>query len=239
MKEKIVVKREKPIQELVKELLAAFPAMKSHESLSYYMPQDAKTDYPTEVDPRVDDGNGPSAPGEVMVSYSTGKAVVTFTPSGSPDVVGYRLYRSLNGGSFQKQAVLAAGESTVFRPGTPAGANATFYVAAVDVAGHETASGSVAGGIKPTPEPTPTPEQTPDAEPTPDAGIIPDSTEDPGMIIVQPPAVDTSTPLGGTNAGGGNAAGNTGGKPAGNANGNTGGNAGGSTATNAPGNSGR
>ncbi|WP_342549400.1 transglycosylase domain-containing protein [Paenibacillus sp. FSL P2-0089] len=239
LKEKIVVKREKPIQELVKELLAAFPAMKSHESLSYYMPQDAKTDYPTEVDPRVDDGNGPSAPGEVMVSYSTGKAVVTFTPSGSPDVVGYRLYRSLNGGSFQKQAVLAAGESTVFRPGTPAGANATFYVAAVDVAGHETASGSVAGGIKPTPEPTPTPEQTPDAEPTPDAGIIPDSTEDPGMIIVQPPAVDTSTPLGGTNAGGGNAAGNTGGKPAGNANGNTGGNAGGSTATNAPGNSGR
>lgn len=103
LKEKIVVKREKPIQNLVKELLAAFPAMKEHESLSYYMPEDAKTDFPTEVDPRVDDGSAPSAPGEVMVSYSTGKAVVTFTSSGSSDVVGYRLYRSLNGGSFQSR----------------------------------------------------------------------------------------------------------------------------------------
>lgn len=56
LKEKIVVKREKPIQELVKELLAAFPKMKDHKSLEYYMPADAKTDFPTEVDPRVDDG---------------------------------------------------------------------------------------------------------------------------------------------------------------------------------------
>lgn len=206
LKEKIVVKREKPIQSLVKELLAAFPAMKEHESLSYYMPEDAKTDFPTEVDPRVDDGNAPSAPGEVMVSYSTGKAVVTFTPSGSSDVVGYRLYRSLNGGSFQKQAVLSAGESTVFKPGTPASANATFYVAAVDVAGHETASGSVAG-TQPTPEPTLPPEEVPGSdgtEPTPDPGIIPESSDDPGMIIVQPPGGNEATPPGSSNGAGGN-----------------------------------
>ncbi|MEK3671970.1 MULTISPECIES: transglycosylase domain-containing protein [unclassified Paenibacillus] len=206
LKEKIVVKREKPIQSLVKELLAAFPAMKEHESLSYYMPEDAKTDFPTEVDPRVDDGNAPSAPGEVMVSYSTGKAVVTFTPSGSSDVAGYRLYRSLNGGSFQKQAVLSAGESTVFKPGTPASANATFYVAAVDVAGHETASGSVAG-TQPTPEPTLPPEEVPGSdgtEPTPDPGIIPESSDDPGMIIVQPPGGNEATPSGSSNGAGGN-----------------------------------
>ncbi|NOU78359.1 carboxypeptidase [Paenibacillus sp. LMG 31459] len=206
LKEKIVVKREKPIQSLVKELLAAFPAMKDHESLSYYMPEDAKTDFPTEVDPRVDDGNAPSAPGEVMVSYSTGKAVVTFTPSGSSDVAGYRLYRSLNGGSFQKQAVLSAGESTVFKPGTPASANATFYVAAVDVAGHETASGSVAG-TQPTPEPTLPPEEVPGSdgtEPTPDPGIIPESSDDPGMIIVQPPGGNEATPSGSSNGAGGN-----------------------------------
>lgn len=206
LKEKIVVKREKPIQSLVKELLAAFPAMKDHESLSYYMPEDAKTDFPTEVDPRVDDGNAPSAPGEVMVSYSTGKAVVTFTPSGSSDVAGYRLYRSLNGGSFQKQAVLSAGESTVFKPGTPASANATFYVAAVDVAGHETASGSVAG-TQPTPEPTLPPEEVPGSdgtEPTPDPGIIPESSDDPGMIIVQPPGGNEATPSGSSNGASGN-----------------------------------
>ncbi|MEK3685744.1 transglycosylase domain-containing protein [Paenibacillus sp. FSL R10-2736] len=206
LKEKIVVKREKPIQSLVKELLAAFPAMKEHESLSYYMPEDAKTDFPTEVDPRVDDGNAPSAPGEVMVSYSSGKAVVTFTPSGSSDVAGYRLYRSLNGGSFQKQAVLSAGESTVFKPGTPASANATFYVAAVDVAGHETASGSVAG-TQPTPEPTLPPEEVPGSdgtEPTPDPGIIPESSDDPGMIIVQPPGGNEATPSGSSNGAGGN-----------------------------------
>ncbi|WNS45786.1 transglycosylase domain-containing protein [Paenibacillus sp. MMS20-IR301] len=209
LKEKIVVKREKPIQDLVKELLAAFPVMKEHEPLAYYMPADAKTDFPTEVDPRVDDGNSPSPPGDINVSYSTGKAVITFSPSGSSDVIGYRLYRSLNGGAFQKQAVLSAGEATVFTPGTPASANATFYVAAVDVAGHEASSGSIAGGLQPTPEPTPPPEETPGTgtEPTPDTGIIPESSDDPGMIIIQPPAATEAPPQGSANGTGGNTGG--------------------------------
>ncbi|MBY0011015.1 transglycosylase domain-containing protein [Paenibacillus typhae] len=205
LKEKIVVKREKPIQDLIKELQTAFEGMKEHESLQYYLPADAKTDFPTEVDPRVDDGTAPSPPGNVSVSYSTGKAVVSFTASGSPDVVGYRLYRSLNGGAFQKQAVISAGESTVFKPGTPHNVNATFYVTAVDVAGHETASGSIAGGTAPTPEPTPTPETLPGAEATPEGGMPPDGTaEDPGMIIIQPPGGE-EVPTGGVNnAAGGN-----------------------------------
>lgn len=205
LKEKIVVKREKPIQDLIKELQAAFEGMKEHESLQYYLPADAKTDFPTEVDPRVDDGTAPSPPGNISVSYSTGKAVISFAASGSPDVVGYRLYRSLNGGAFQKQAVISAGESTVFKPGTPQNVNATFYVTAVDVAGHETASGSVAGGAAPTPEPTPTPEILPGAEATPEGGLPPDGTvEDPGMIIIQPPGSE-EVPTGGVNnAAGGN-----------------------------------
>ncbi|WP_449603105.1 transglycosylase domain-containing protein [Paenibacillus sp. Marseille-Q9583] len=193
LKEKIVVKREKPIQELVKELLAAFSKMKEHKSLEYYMPADAKTDFPTEVDPRVDDGTSPSAPGNVSVSYSTGKAVISFSPSGSPDVVGYRLYRSLNGGSFQKQAVIMADESKVFSPGTPASANATFYVSAVDVAGNETASGSVAGGTTPTPEATPTPDQQPETTPPTGSESTPgEDIEIPGTILPTP----TSTPSG-------------------------------------------
>ncbi|WP_019911494.1 transglycosylase domain-containing protein [Paenibacillus sp. HW567] len=233
LKEKIVVKREKPIQDLVKELLAAFPRMKQHESLEYYMPEDAKSDFPTEIDPRVDDGTAPTPPGSVNVSYSTGKAVITFTPSGSSDVVGYRLYRSLNGGSFQKLAVLSAGEGTTFSPGTPAGANATFYVAAVDVAGHESASSSVTSGATPTPEPTALPEASPGAEATPDPGVQPGSTEDPGAIIVQPPS-ETEVPTGSGNTGAGSnnpAAGNAAGVNA--ANGNA---AGGAKAGNTAGN---
>lgn len=182
LEETIVVTREKPIQDLVKELLAAFPAMSDHEPLAYYLPEDAKNDVPTEVDPRVDDGRAPSPPTNLNVSYTTGKAVITFSPSGSPDVVGYRLYRALNGGSFQPISVLMSGEKTVFQPGTSVNVNAAFYVTAVDVAGHETASGSVAGGATATPTPTATPE--PIIEATPDAGALPgDSTSIPGIII--------------------------------------------------------
>ncbi len=213
LKEKIVVKREKPIQDLVKELLLAFPAMKEHEPLEYYMPADAKIDFPTEVDPRVDDGGTPTPPGNVSVSYSTGKAVISFLPSTSPDVVGYRLYRSLNGGPFQKQAVIMADENTVFQPGTPASVNATFYVTAVDVAGQETASGTVAGGATPTPEPTLPPDTLPETEPTPDGGDIPeDGTEDPGIVV--PPTGSETPPSGGNsnsnsnNDGAGNTTGN-------------------------------
>lgn len=217
LKEKIVVKRDKPIQDLVKELLAAFPAMRDHESLEYYMPEDAKSDFPTEVDPRVDDGTAPTPPGNVRVSYNTGKAEISFSPSSSPDVAGYRLYRSINGGAFKSQAVISAGEGTVFRPGTPSTVNATFYVTAVDIAGHETASGNVAGGSTPTPVATPVPEATDAIEPTPDVGIVPGDGEDPGTIIVEPP-IEPEVPMGSaSNNAGGNTAGNAGGNSPANA----------------------
>ncbi|WP_052088091.1 transglycosylase domain-containing protein [Paenibacillus wynnii] len=184
LKERIVVTREKPIQDLVKELLAAFPAMSDHEPLAYYLPEDAKNDVPTEVDPRVDDGHAPSPATNIAVSYSSGKAVITFSPSGSPDVVGYRLYRSLNGGPFKVQSILMAGEKTIFHTGTPASTNAAFYVSAVDVAGLETTSGSVAGGATATPNPTVTP--IPTVAPTTGTEVIPEATTDPGSIIIDP-----------------------------------------------------
>ncbi|QWU13456.1 penicillin-binding protein [Paenibacillus sophorae] len=181
LKEKIVVSREKPIEELVKELQAAFPSMKEHEPLEYYLPADAKTGVPTEVDPREDDGNAPTAPGKVELYYNNGKAVIRFTQSGSPDVVGYRLYRSVNGGPFQKADVLLAGDGTSFTTDTPASDYAVFYVAAVDVAGNETASGSVGGGA-PTPEPSPSPEDGlfPGIEATPGEDIVPGPSATPG-----------------------------------------------------------
>ncbi|MBT2287775.1 penicillin-binding protein [Paenibacillus albidus] len=241
LREKIVVKREKPIQDLVKELLAAFSKMKRHESLGYYMPADAKTDMPTKVDPRVDDGSSPTAPRNVNVSYSSGKAVITFSASGSPDVVGYRLYRSLNGGSFQKQDVISVGESLNFHSGTPAGSHATFYVTAVDVAGNETSSTSVADTPVSTPEPTQPPEEilpgTDPVLPTDPAGE--ETPGDPGMIIVQPPGDGSTTGEGNTQGGetpgatapggkaqGGNTQGNNSNSPAGDSPaGNTAGNA--------------
>jgi penicillin-binding protein len=197
LRQKIVVKREKPIQELVKELLAAFPAMKEHKSLEYYMPADAKTDFPTQIDPRVDDGAAPAAPGNVSASYSTGKAVISFSPSSSRDVVGYRLYRSLNGGSFKKQAVIMADENKLFSSGTPASANAAFYIAAVDVAGNETASVIVSGGTAPTPEASPTPDQQPEATPDTDSEAVSgENLVDPE--ITQP--TPTATPSAGGNS---------------------------------------
>ncbi|BCG58941.1 transglycosylase domain-containing protein [Paenibacillus sp. URB8-2] len=195
LKEKIVVSREKPIEELINELETAFKSMKEHEPLDYYLPADAKTGVPTEVDPRVDDGGAPAAPGNVEVSYDTGKAVIRFAQSGSPDVVGYRLYSSVNGGPFRKVDVLLAGDGTTFTTDTPASDYAVFYVTAVDVAGNETSSGSVGGGM-PTPEPSPSPEDglfpdmgtTPGDQVLPDPGLFPGSAGDPGATPNQPSA---------------------------------------------------
>lgn len=225
LKEKIVVSREKPIEELIKELEAAFPYMKDHESLEYYLPEDAKSDVPTEIDPRVDDGNAPAPAENVSVSYDTGKAVVTFTKSASSDVVGYRLYRSLNGGAFTKTDVLLAGDGTAFHTGTSAAESAVFYVTAVDVAGRETPSAYVGGFTLP--EPTPGTESLPDpgSELDPGTGILPGdpgtspvTPEDPGMIIIDPNAAS------GSNAGTGNGNGADAGNGNGNGNGTLNGN---------------
>ncbi|MDT3425675.1 penicillin-binding protein [Paenibacillus forsythiae] len=202
LKERIVVSREKPIEELIKELQAAFKSMREHEPLSYYLPSDAKTEVPTELDPRVDDGSAPAAPGNAEVSYDSGKAVIRFTPSGSPDVVGYRLYRSVNGGTFQKVDVLLAGDGTSFSTDTPTSDYAVFYVTAVDVAGNETSSGNVGGGA-PTPEPSPEPidglfpgvEATPGEELVPGPGESPAPSGNPGTTVDPGTAIDPGAAL--------------------------------------------
>lgn len=217
LKEKVVVAREKPIQELVKELLEAFKVMKEHEPLAYYLPSDAKSDVPTELDPRVDDGAAPAPPGDPRVSYVNGKATVSFTPSSSSDVVGYRLYRSLNGGAFQHQSSLLVGDGTTFTPGTPEGVNVVFYVTAVDVAGRETSSTSMGGGPVQTPPPDPSSEtdgELPDpndpGQPNPNGEG--GQAEDPGMIIIDPNAGNGDEPNspanGNGNGNGGNENGN-------------------------------
>ncbi|WP_338587879.1 transglycosylase domain-containing protein [Paenibacillus sp. Y5S-9] len=140
LKEKTVIKRKKPISDLIKELQNAFSRMSRHESLAYYLPEDADADMPTQIDPRTDNGKAPDAPGNVRISTSGDRAVITFNATPENDVVGYRLYRSVNGGGFQNQGqVVLTGESRSFSAYAAQGGNFAFYVTAVDVAGRESA----------------------------------------------------------------------------------------------------
>ncbi|NMO94682.1 penicillin-binding protein 1A [Paenibacillus lemnae] len=183
LKERTVIKREKPIDELIKELEAAFAGMTGdHEPLSYYIPRDANKNMPTKVDPRIDDGRAPTPPKNVRYSSQSGNAVISFSPSGSPDVVGYRLYRSVHGGSFVHggQVVTSDGPNYFV---SSSGSNVQYYIVAVDVAG-KTSSPSAAVGPSAAPAPTPTPSPAPTPKPTPsepdpaDNGSDPDVTPD-------------------------------------------------------------
>ncbi|WP_145151223.1 transglycosylase domain-containing protein [Paenibacillus xylanexedens] len=153
LKEKTVIKRKKPISDLIKELQNAFSRMSRHESLAYYLPEDADADMPTQVDPRTDNGKAPDAPGNVRISTSGDRAVITFNATPENDVVGYRLYRSVNGGGFQNQGqVVLTGESRSFSAYAAPGGNFAFYVTAVDVAGRESAPSATvnsAGSVAP------------------------------------------------------------------------------------------
>lgn len=145
LKEKIVVKRKKPLDILMDEIKAAqakLPANK-RRPMGVYVPADAENDAPSKTDPREDDGKLPASPNEVKLqSSASGDVTITFKDSKSPDVVGYRLYRAVEDGDFVK-----FGESILF--GDPykfsfkASSNeaTSYYVAAVDVVGKESAPG--------------------------------------------------------------------------------------------------
>ncbi|EJW17490.1 transglycosylase domain-containing protein [Paenibacillus alvei] len=140
--EKVVLKREKPIQELVEELKKALGHLSSssnRRSLSAYLPEDANSDAPAKVDPRQDDGKAPSAPRDVRIAASKSDAVhITFSRNPESDVVGYRLYRSLNGGTYQQQSgTVLTGDDTRFSSYASSSQQYSFYVTAVDVGGHE------------------------------------------------------------------------------------------------------
>lgn len=141
VREKVVMKREKPIKELVEELQKAFRYMRSHRDISYYIPKDAKEDAPYKTDPRGDDGRAPSPPSNVRVSGST----ITFSSSPEKDVVGYRLYRSVNGGAFEYTGNTSlVGDANSIASGS-SNASYSYYVTAVDVAGKESAPSAIAG----------------------------------------------------------------------------------------------
>ncbi len=147
LKEKVVIKRKKPLDELMDEIKQAqskLPA-KSRRSMEIYLPADAGNDAPSKVDPRQDDGANPLPPNDAKLTIAgEGNLTITFTGSKSPDVVGYRLYRSVNDGPFAKtgDSILLDGEY-VFKVTASPLEKTSYYVAAVDVVGKE--SGSTPG----------------------------------------------------------------------------------------------
>lgn len=154
VREKVVMKREKPIKELIEDLEKAFASMKGgHKPLSFYLPKDAGEDAPTKPDPRVDDGAAPAAPGNVRLTTENGVSKITFNKNSENDVVGYRLYRSVDGGSFQYTGLAAlTGEGTAISDTGGGGFNRSYYVTAVDVAGKESEPSSIVGSDSWNPE---------------------------------------------------------------------------------------
>ncbi|MFE5319712.1 transglycosylase domain-containing protein [Paenibacillus sp. NPDC056579] len=143
VQEKTVIKREKSLTSIMKELQGIISKIPEdrRQPLAKYRPTDYDEDAPSETDPRTDDGNPPAAPTTVVATHSEGNSVITFQASGSADVVGYRLYRSVNNGGFQRVngKVILAGQETKFTDSTTATSPVGYYVTAVDVAGKESA----------------------------------------------------------------------------------------------------
>lgn len=192
VQEKLVIRREKPLNELFTELqsvISKLPANRKR-SLSFYRPADYDTDAPSKNDPRTDDGNPPDVPTTVVATRSGDTNVITFQASGSADTVGYRLYRSSNGNSFQRinGKVIIAGEETKFTDTVAGGGIYGYYVTAVDVAGKESAPSQTAytdGSLGQLLIPPDEEDQLPN-----------DLGEDAGPTNTEPPKQAPSTPSG-------------------------------------------
>lgn len=149
VRQQVVIKREKPIDQLMAEIQKAQEALPADQRrpLSFFMPEDAKNDAPSIVDPRIDDGAAPIAPINVRLNaVSATTANISFNPNPEADVVGYRLYQSDSSTSAFKQigTTILVGEQTVFKTETSGGAS-SYYITAVDVVGKESPPSRIVG----------------------------------------------------------------------------------------------
>ncbi|PYI54416.1 penicillin-binding protein 1A [Paenibacillus flagellatus] len=139
--QKTVVKRERPIAAIIKEIEAILPQLPANNrpSIDHYYPLDYENDAASEVDPRADDGQNPNPPGAVVLKRSGDKTEITFQEAGSADIVGYRLYKSDSTAGFQRVAgkVVLTGQDRLFTDIAPGQHIAGYYITAVDVAGRE------------------------------------------------------------------------------------------------------
>jgi penicillin-binding protein len=147
LKEKIVIKRKKPLDALMDEIQAAqskLPAA-SRRPMEIYIPADAENDAPSKTDPRVDDGAAPAPPNDVKLTPGAdGNLTISFTDSKSADVVGYRIYRSVNAGPYEKfGGSLIFGDPYTSSFKASASESTTYYVVAVDIVGKESAPSAI------------------------------------------------------------------------------------------------
>mgnify|MGYP001279878893 CR=1 FL=1 len=147
---KLLVKRNPSIAAIIEEIKAKYeeyPNGRPKDSkgnvrpISFFYPTDAQLDAPTVVDPRVDDGQVPATPGQAAINRNaeTGEVTITFSASPNADLIGYRLYKSVNGMPYQVSHILYAGSETVFKDTVYNPNQAVYYITAVDVVGNESA----------------------------------------------------------------------------------------------------
>jgi penicillin-binding protein 1B len=80
------------------------------------------------IDPRTDDGKAPAKPKGIAIDKST----LTWNGNVEADIVGYRVYRSMSGGPFEKAGVVQSSSNSYHLV-----EHGSYYVTAVDVAGKE------------------------------------------------------------------------------------------------------
>jgi penicillin-binding protein len=152
--EKLLIKRERPIKSIIDQIAGLFekypksvPTKKGNvpKTPEDYYPLGLDNEAPTEADPRVDDGDVPDAPTDVVLEKKTGSVTITFQPNGIADVVGYRLYRSMNGGPYVavSGAVVLTGQPPKFMNYISESNFYAYYVTAVDVIGNESPASKV------------------------------------------------------------------------------------------------
>jgi penicillin-binding protein len=147
IQEKIFIRRTPSIRSILDKVEIAIEQLPEDKkkSINDFIPLDMADDAPTETDPRKEDGLDPKSPTKTTATKSGNVVNITFTPSTSTDVVGYRLYRATGKSSdFSRTGlVLFAGEDAVFTDRVDSTSVFSYYVAAVDVAGKESKSNTI------------------------------------------------------------------------------------------------
>jgi penicillin-binding protein len=141
VQEKIVIKRKESLTAILKQIsdiMAKTPASK-RRSMESFIPLDMAENSAEELDPRVDDGLAPAAPSNVILTSKGIENRLSFSPSSNPNVVGYRLYRSINSEGFQKKGKLTSDQAALITDTVSSGEVAEYYMTSVNIVGKESA----------------------------------------------------------------------------------------------------
>lgn len=147
IREQVFIRRTPSIRSILDKVEKAIEQLPEDKkkTIDEFIPLDMSDDAPSETDPRKEDGLDPKSPTKTALTKSGNVVKITFTPSTSTDVVGYRLYRATGKSSdFSRTGlVIFAGEDAVFSDKIDSTSVFSYYVAAVDVAGKESKSNTI------------------------------------------------------------------------------------------------